>query len=142
MRGSKMPVRLHFCAASVRGELSGRNSFSSPKVTSGREVSLIVVKIIFLAAGPGDKVSMRGIALMDGFPQPGGAVDSAGDLDRFFVLSLDPFGIVLVTEFFGGFIAVFLEVMDLASEAGEDGELNGAIFCGQWGVGAPVRVSV
>ena len=51
-----------------------------------------------------------------------GTVDGAGDFDFALVFLADAFRVVVGTECFGGIVAAFLESMNLAGEAAEDGD--------------------
>ena len=66
-----------------------------------------------------------------------GAVNFAGVFDFFFGFAFDALWVVGVTYFFGGVVAVFLEVKDLASETAEHPDGAGKFF----GVGGELLAS-
>ena len=70
----------------------------------------------------GEVIAVRDVGFVDGFAEFFGAVNVAHVFEGFIGLAFDAFGIVFGAEFFGGLVAVFLEDVNLASQAAEDAD--------------------
>ena len=66
---------------------------------------------------------MGEVGFVIGVSQLCGAVDVSSFFDVLFFFALEAFGVVSGTEFLGGSVAVFLEVMDLAGETAKGGDV-------------------
>jgi len=71
---------------------------------------------------------VREVGLGDGFAQFFGAIDVASGLDLRFVFPPDPFRVEIGAEFLGAVIPVFLQLMNLAGQAAENGDGTGVFF--------------
>src|SRR5437667_2631156 len=69
----------------------------------------------------GQVVAVGNVGLVDALAYLRGAVHVPCDLDLLFRFSFDALGVVLVTEFFGGVVAVLLQGMNLAAEPAKHG---------------------
>ena len=71
---------------------------------------------------------MEDVGLLRSLAQFGGAVDFAGSFNVFFVLLFDAGGIEVMPEGCSRVVAVFLQGMELGSQAAKDGEEAGEFF--------------
>jgi hypothetical protein len=75
-----------------------------------------------------DEVAVRDVGFVIGVAEFFGAENVACVFELFVELAFDAFGIVFVAEFAGGIVAVFLEEMEVASNAAEIGNGAGEFF--------------
>lgn len=78
-------------------------------------------------SGFGQVIPARGAGIVNGFTLPGGAVDAPSKLNLLQIFPLDKLGIVFEPEFSGRVVAVFLEGVNLAGHAAEDGGGTGVL---------------
>jgi hypothetical protein len=74
------------------------------------------------------EVAVRGVGFVVGVGELFGAEDVASGFESFVGLAFDAFGIVFVTEFAGGVVAIFLEELEVAGDAAEIGNGAGEFF--------------
>jgi hypothetical protein len=75
-----------------------------------------------------DEVAVGDIGFVFGLAEFLGAVNVAGLFESFVGLAFDAFGVVVVAELAGGIVAVFLEEMEVASDAAKIRDGAGEFF--------------
>ncbi len=71
---------------------------------------------------------MRRVGFVIGFAEFFGAVNVAGGFESFVEVAFEALGIVFVAEFASGIVAIFLEEMEVASDAAKIGDGAGKFF--------------
>jgi len=68
----------------------------------------------------GEEVAVRDVGFPGGLAEFCGAVNVAGDFESVFDVAFEAFGIVVMAEFAGGIVTVFLQTVELAIELAEN----------------------